>query len=155
MKCIFLDIDGVLNNSKTFDSDFGYVGMDDELVGRLKKITAATNAKIYLISSWKYGWYKEADKKQEQDIFADYLDSKFYSYGLIITDKLESGNSVFEFRGKLIKEFLQNNAVENFVILDDVKFDYIDEGFENNLVLTNSKYGLTEKDVKKAIEILK
>ena len=151
---IFLDIDGVLNNSTTLDSVFGCVGIDDVLVKRLKKIVETTEAEIFLVSSWKYGWYKDAEQKQNQDIFANHLDTKLYQHGLKITDKVESDGDMLDERGKLIKGFLQTSKVKNFVILDDIVFDYISEGFENNLVLTYSKFGLTEEDVKKAIEIL-
>ena len=154
MKAIFLDIDGVLNNASTTDSVFGCVGIDDVLIKRLKKIVAATSAEIYLISTWKDRWYKDADKKCLQDIFADHLDAKFYEYGLKITDKLENEGINPDARGKLIKEFLEHNEVQSFVILDDVEFDYFYEHLENNFIQTDSKFGLTEEDVKKAIEIL-
>ena len=153
-KIVFLDIDGVLNNSTTLDSVFGCVGIDDVLVERLKKIVETTEAEIFLVSSWKYGWYKDAEQKQNQDIFANHLDAKLYQHGLKITDKVESDGDTLDERGKRIKGFLQTSKVKNFVILDDIVFDYISEGFEDNLVLTYSKFGLTEEDVKKAIEIL-
>lgn len=154
MKVIFLDIDGVLNNASTTDSVFGCVGLDDVLIKRLKKIVAATSAEIYLVSTWKDRWFKDADKKGLQDIFANHLDAKFYEHGLKITDKLENEDINLDARGKLIKEFLEHNDVQSFVILDDVQFDYIYENLASNFIQTDSKFGLTEEDVKKAIEIL-
>ena len=154
MKAIFLDIDGVLNNASTTDEVFGCFGIDDLLVRRLKNIVDATEAEIYLVSTWKDRWYKDADKKCLQDIFADHLDAKFYEYGLKITDKLENEDIDSDARGKLIKEFLKTNEMQKFVILDDVQFDYIYEHLEKHFIQTDSKFGLTEEDVKKAIEIL-
>ena len=76
-KYIFLDVDGVLNNSKTEDRVKGFLGLNGNLVKRLKKIVDATGAEIYLISTWKERWYKENDKKKYQDAFADRLDVVF------------------------------------------------------------------------------
>lgn len=154
MKVIFLDIDGVLNNASTTDRVFGCVGLDDVLLKRLKKIVAATNAAIYLVSSWKDSWFKDENKKCLQDIFANHLDAKFDEYGLKATDKVENENISADERGKLIKDFLEHNDVQEFVILDDVEFDYNEEDLEKNFIQTYSKVGLTEEDVKQAIEIL-
>lgn len=154
MKVIFLDIDGVLNNASTADRVFGCVGLDGVLIKRLKNIVDATEAEIYLVSTWKDCWYKDVDKKCLQDIFADHLDAKFYEYGLKIADKLENEDINPDARGKLIKEFLKTKEVQSFVILDDVEFDYFYEHLENNFIQTDSKFGLSEEDVKKAIEIL-
>ena len=154
MKVIFLDIDGVLNNASTTDSVFGCVGLDDVLIKRLKKIVAATSAEIYLVSTWKDRWFKDADKKKFQDIFADHLDATFYEHGLKVADKLENEDVNPDARGKLIKEFLKTREVQSFVILDDVEFDYFYEHLEKNFIQTDSTFGLTEEDVKKAIKIL-
>lgn len=55
---------------------------------------------------------------------------------------------------RLVKEFLKTASAQNYVILDDIEFDYFCEGFGDNFVQTNGRFGLTEKNVKKAIEIL-
>jgi HAD domain in Swiss Army Knife RNA repair proteins len=53
MKVIFLDIDGVLNCSKTPNPrKFPYV-VDKRLLGRLKKLLDRTEAKVVLSSSWR------------------------------------------------------------------------------------------------------
>lgn len=153
-KYIFLDVDGVLNNSKTEDRVGVFLGLNDVLVKRLKKIVDATGAEIYLISTWKECWYKDNDKKKYQDAFANRLDLVFYNHGLKITDKLEDEDINPVARGRLVKEFLKTANADSFVILDDYEFDYYYENLGDNLVQTNGRYGLTEKDVKKAIEIL-
>lgn len=154
LKIIFLDVDGVLNNEKTEDKIGAFIGLNDILVKRLKKIVDATGAEIYLISTWKERWYKENDKKKYQDAFADRLDAVFCNYGLKIVDKLEDEDINPVARGRLVKEFLKTANADSFVILDDYEFDYYYENLGDNLVQTNGRYGLTEKDVKKAIEIL-
>ena len=153
-KVIFLDVDGVLNSATTITKVHGCTGIDDVLVDRLKKIVYATGAKIYLVSDWKDDWYKEQDKKYLQNDFANHLDKTFLLHGLTVTDKVISANYCDYERGKLVKEFLSENKVDKYVILDDITFDYRDEGFDANFVHTYSRYGLTEENVLKAIEIL-
>jgi hypothetical protein len=54
MKVIFLDIDGVLNSSKTRNPrKLPYVA-ERKLVARLRKLVRSTGAKVVLISSWRY-----------------------------------------------------------------------------------------------------
>src|SRR5436305_6195221 len=53
MKVIFLDIDGVLNCSKTPNPrDFPYI-VDKKLLARFKKLMDRTGAKVVLSSSWR------------------------------------------------------------------------------------------------------
>ncbi|MEA2885200.1 MAG: hypothetical protein QOH32_4456 [Bradyrhizobium sp.] len=53
MKIIFLDIDGVLNCSKTPNPrDFPYI-VDKKLLARLKKLLDRTGAKVVLSSTWR------------------------------------------------------------------------------------------------------
>ena len=54
MKIIFLDIDGVLNNTHTKNPrKFPYI-VEPELIERLKRLLAATGAQIVLSSTWRY-----------------------------------------------------------------------------------------------------
>jgi hypothetical protein len=53
MKVIFLDIDGVLNCSKTPNPrEFPYI-VDKRLLARLQKLLSGTGAKVVLSSSWR------------------------------------------------------------------------------------------------------
>jgi hypothetical protein len=53
MKVIFLDIDGVLNCSKTPNPrDFPYI-VDKRLLARFKKLLDRTRARVVLTSSWR------------------------------------------------------------------------------------------------------
>lgn len=53
MKVIFLDIDGVLNSSKTIDRNFDYPELDPRNLKVLKDIVELSHAVLVLISSWK------------------------------------------------------------------------------------------------------
>lgn len=55
-------------------------------------------------------------------------------------------------RGKEIKNWLNNNLVDGFVILDD-HFDEMD-GLLDKLVYVNNNLGLTIEDAEKAIQLL-
>lgn len=68
MKVIFLDIDGVLNSSKTVDRNFDYPELDPRNLAVLQEIVNKTDAVLVLISSWKEDWVNEdgtASRSQE------------------------------------------------------------------------------------------
>ena len=146
---IFLDIDGVINNVNTKSSDNPYLSIDSGLVQKLAEIVMATNAKIFLISNWKGFWEKE-DKEFQHEI-ANYIDYKLSCESLAIEDKVE-GNDLT--RGYNIKQFLLSHDIKNFVILDDLTFDYKKSGLTKNFIQTTMQYGLTDEDVVRAITIL-
>lgn len=66
MNVIFLDIDGVLNSSKTIDRNFDYPELDPRNLVLLKKIVNETWAVLVLTSSWKDDWIKD------DEIFTDF-----------------------------------------------------------------------------------
>ena len=49
-KVIFLDVDGVLNSSRTLHED---ISLEDDLISNLKELVDKTGAKIILSSSWR------------------------------------------------------------------------------------------------------
>ncbi len=157
IKIVFLDIDGVLNCSTTLDRVNYNVGIEDEKVKLLKQIIDSTSARIVLVSSWKYFWFKDPKDKPKQDIYGNYLDTKLAKEGLIIYDKTDDGNSFYRGEG-IIKYlyYLHDNDIpfSQFVILDDNVFDYRETDLMNNLVCTNYKFGLTQNLVDKAIKVL-
>ncbi len=153
MKIIFLDIDGVMNNTRTTERCGYNTGIENKALILLSEIVGMTSAKICLISSWKEFWFK--DDKQSQDEMANYLDSRMQAFGLGIWDKTNE----IQNRGKEIVNFInrlrnQGIEIERFVILDDEILDYTEEGLIHNLVYTDYKIGLTVEDAKKAISIL-
>lgn len=160
MKVIFLDIDGVLNcaTSKSFciDDDGRIIkGVDSDKVKRLAKIVEATGAEIVLSSDWKDGWNKYYTSSKPSH--AKYLDNHLYKKGrLTIKDKTPSTNKGSWFRGEEILTYLKlHQDIENYIILDDTFFeDFDNENIIDHLIITDYKYGLTDENVKQAIEIL-
>ena len=120
MKVIFLDVDGVLNSVDTSEVFQGFVGIDDKLVSKLRKIVRATGAQIVLSSSWKHDW--EPLDKDKQNKYGDYLDQKHKKYLLSAVDKTSEANS--ECRGEGIIEWVGTHEVDSFIILDDEWFDF-------------------------------
>lgn len=144
MKVIFLDVDGVLNNprTKTRTRD-GWRFVDDYLVERLAQIVRATQAKVVLSSSWREGW-------DDNEIYFQDLRRKLVSYNIPLQDRTGEWRKT---RAQEITEYLaQHPEITNYVILDDVP-DFSSIGYKN-VVLTNDLLGLTEQNVKEAIEIL-
>lgn len=182
---IFLDIDGVLNGYnkwgllgwnvvcltksdrlKCWYRKLTYpFGIHERKVKRLAKIVKATNAKVVMSSSWRFGWWNTPYEKQSenQKKLTDLL-NKYNIEVIDITPRSLDGR-----RDKEIKEWLakHENLVRRFVILDDERYDL--ECFVNShLVQTSSvgkgqmiigddreNTGLKNKHVKKAIEILR
>lgn len=141
MKVIFLDVDGVLNSAR---DGYSLQLENDYHFEMLKKIVDATDAKIVLSSSWRIGFH--APSLPEKNLI-----ERLEKYGMEIMDFTPCMTGT---RGDEIREWLSNNGpVESFVILDD-GCDMA-EFKETNLVRTNTSVGLQEKDVDKAIKILK
>lgn len=146
MNVIFLDFDGVLNSNKYFTStkQESPFFLEDEKMHLLKQIIDQTNAKVVLSTSWREIWDTDLEiAKKLKDYFIQF-DIDVYS----ITPCIEY-NRVLE-----IKDWLNNHQVSSYVILDDILGPWFD--LEEHVVVTNiDGHGLTEDDVKKAIEILK
>jgi histidinol phosphatase-like enzyme len=143
MNILFLDIDGVLNHTKTKDrTPSGFYGLDDDKVSLLKTVTEKTNCKIVLSSTWR----KKSD-------MIDYIKSK----GIEIFDitpnleKLRGFTYISPERGLEIDDWLKNCniKVKKFVIVDD---DDDMAHLKEYLVQTNFREGLTNE---KADEIVK
>ena len=155
MKVVFLDIDGVLNEEKSRSRCCGYLGIDDKKVENLALIIKKTNAAIVLISTWKDDWRK-ADKAH-QGMMANYLDRKLKKQGLAVLDKTKSiDKNGFHFsRGEGILQYLADNKVEKYVILDDYQFDYDSCGLSDYYIKMDAfNGGLTEEMANRAIKIL-
>lgn len=154
--CIFLDIDGVLNNE-------GYIKLchykhkkpmsmrnipfDPRCLEYLKILYDMINrhydCKIILSSTWRLN-----------NIDTAIVEARLSEYGLKlygITPDISHDN-----RGKEIQTYLNNMSFDNLydiIILDDEGFD-IQQYYPDNLVKTSFEYGLTFKEVEKAIDIL-
>lgn len=149
MKVIFLDVDGVLNCGESKSRCGCFIGIDDKRVKLLKEIIDRTNAKLVLVSTWKFGW--EPINKEMNDEGARYLDRKMKKQKLTVMDKTyDRGWN----RGYGITQYLANHPdIEEWIVLDDEEFsDYEEEGILPHLIKT-SFYddGLTQEHVEKAV----
>ena len=156
MNIIFLDIDGVLNDSKTTELCGFYKGISTKLLKNLFSLVSKTNSKIVLVSTWKKKWYKEPELKNKQDDFANYLDERFAEMNMCVYDKLIG--HTFD-RGVGIKMYvaaLEDAGEEvNFIILDDELFDYREEHLMGSLIKTNyHEGGLNELKTNIAIDVM-
>ena len=149
LKVIFLDFDGVLNSRKYLAECGGFgMAIDPSRLVLLKKIVDATQAKIVLSTSWREHWGKSLSECNSTGVL---MNDIFGEYGLQIWDKTPQLRIRREAE---IKSWLDcYPEVKRFVVLDDMLLcgDYLDGHF----VKTSNYFdGLTESDVKKAIEIL-
>lgn len=127
---VFLDVDGVLNTRTTVkQTPYVYTGIDDARVEILAHaLEKYGGGDIVLSSDWK-----ELNPKHDDYV---YLVSKLKKYGLEISGQTFDSNLE---RGKGIKEYLeQHSEIEEFVILDDMTFDFERyKKFWERLLLTN------------------
>lgn len=148
---IFLDIDGVLNSDKYFDSidnkecmnlvDRLMLDIDVSKVKILLEVINKTNTKIVITSSWR-----------RMKLYP-YIKERLISMGLPVV-----GETPFikGRRGEEIRSYLLENRVSNYCIIDDEVFkDY--KELEDYLVVTDFyEDGLTidhaEEVVKKLIK---
>ncbi|MEE0687028.1 MAG: HAD domain-containing protein [Lachnospiraceae bacterium] len=113
---IFLDIDGVLNTTRTVQSTpKRFKGIDDARVAILANaIKKYGGADIVLSSDWK-------DLREDDEDYL-YLVSKLAKEGLSISGKTQ--DEMYK-RGAGIWEYLQAHPeIEEYVILDDNVFDF-------------------------------
>ena len=158
-KIIFLDIDGVLNSNKYFSSREYYYkehkkveytledtikrqlyDIDMNKLELLLKVVKITTAKIVITSSWR-----------RLSIYP-YIKKYLIEVGLPIIGETPyiEGN-----RGEEIRNYLKNNKVDSFVILDDEIFKDFNE-LINNLVKTSFyEEGLTIDSCNEIIKRLK
>ena len=155
MKIIFLDIDGVLNNTKTRETFEDYMFVSDEKILLLKEIIDKTDAEIVLSSSWRRGWQAKDNNPRcahdEVRLF-DALELKLTEYGI----RLMSYTPHLWHRGKEIESWLDawtGEKIESFVILDDMAKEEFEPN-SNRLIQTSITVGLTESHVEQAIRML-
>lgn len=125
MKVIFLDIDGVLNSSRSCAVYGGYPfpgrreerdweKFDGVAVGMLRRIVKKTGASCVLSSSWRLGM-SDAEMRE----LGSYLDVPMIGR--------TRSNAGLEKRGAQIQDWLDEHPeVERYVILDDDS-DMLDE----------------------------
>lgn len=153
MRVLFLDIDGVLNSAR-YDAERRTRAMgnvDETRLPLLNRIVEETGALIVLSTSWRVHWDPDPARCAPEWVEIGDL---FPAYGLEIYDKTPSypGNN----RDCEVRDWLRahGDAVESFVILDDVAFGWGD--LADRLVRTNYHRGrgLGEEHVEKAVQLL-
>ena len=154
MKLLFLDIDGVLNYlGCKARSPSGCLGIEEEKVKLLREIIDETGALVILTSTWKTDWFPSAFI---EDLPKDgqYLERQLAKHKVFIRAKTEDLS--WAQRGQGILDFIETSKynVEQFVILDDESFDFIELGLENRFVKTSFTDGLLPEHVEKAVNIL-
>ena len=149
---VFLDIDGVLNTPQNacerFDGwkkgtaksrdEFGQLFCPQACLN-LEYLCHTANAKVVVSSTWrKKGLRHMQAMFEKRDISINVIDVTPIYNGLP--------------RGEEIADWLRNNQVDNYVILDDDK-DMLDEQFLN-FVKTNFKDGFNWQCMVSALKIL-
>jgi hypothetical protein len=120
MIVIFTDIDGVLN-------PHWRKKWDKKAISSYNKLCKEFDLKPVITSTWRLNHTKE----ELQDVFINQgIDIKIFDY----TPHLDQQD-----RGLEINEWLLNNKVDNYVVIDDRVFD-------RNVVKCRSWIGLTEEE---------
>ena len=153
IKCIFVDVDGVLNTSKTMrrlDCCNEFTFVDIRKVLRLRDIVERTGAKLVLSSTWRFGAMPNAfflEKEALRELVAEFRRVRCPLW-FDITPYLPRAKRWQEINAWLIL----HPEVEEFVILDDVGEEL--KPFNDKLVLTNMHDGLTKERAELAIQML-
>lgn len=145
MNVLFLDIDGVLNNTVMWKnpdvvwrSNQTDITMDLDNMQCLKELVFQTGCKIVLSTSWRTLGNRIRYVFQEADL-----------------PPIEDATPVLGMnaRAEEIQQYLlEHPDVDRYVILDDC--DVFPGDIHNHLVQTNPMTGLTMEDVRKACAII-
>lgn len=166
-KIVFLDIDGVLNHEqfmikreKEFNHlshiDLGVCQIDPEKIGLLNMLIECTNCYFVISSTWRISYWGDLPEIFNRLNFYNKEAEKR------ILDKTPISSCSMCYRGNEIYNWMQHNnqffdgapyyRFKNYVILDDDSDMLYWQ--KDNFIQTDGKIGLTENDVKKAIDIL-
>lgn len=163
MKVIFLDVDGVLNTEETFERNYQeYLKtgirkepIDEFRVKYLKDIIDNTGAEIVLSSSWRLHCEFDERRIVSEQSHMKYLLQLLAKYGMTLYDITgydKNGN-----RGNEIIEWLNQNDVESFVVLDDSISDlgeFVDKELIRTSFYKGENSGLCQHHIEVAINKL-
>lgn len=152
MKAVFLDIDGCLNhilwykskkpieNSISFDED-----LDPTCIERINNLCLETDSKVVISSDWRISsCYKERLERAG-------LKNIIGHTPITVFNIFKGGKSLC--RGEEIKMWLSDHPeITNYVIIDD-RTDFLKEQLDH-FIQVDPYYGLTDKDIDKAKNIL-
>lgn len=180
MRIIFLDVDGVLNNDKTEDRIFGWIGIDPKLLNNLKRLYDESNkeeeTRIVVSSSWKNDEVRSKNGYTKADnCYAELLkrlnslNMEVLGYTTETRSQSERGEGILRW----IKEYNgeHEQPISTYVVLDDEEFDFENhEDLYKRFVHTSRFFdkeevknqwwsyvaeGLIDKHVEKALKILR
>lgn len=138
---IFLDIDGVLNHKGTRVGDF----IDLKCFGHLIDIITKTGSEVVIISSWRQVWDKEIENNPcvvLKELFAEYK-----------VEVRAVANPASWDRPKDVRDFIEENEISSYIILDDDPYDYSEFG-DRWVQPCYWSNGLTQELAEKAISLL-
>lgn len=162
-KIIFLDIDGVLNsnfwneNHQLEISDGEMI--DEDKVKLLSKIITVTKASIVLHSGWRFWFDKNIQPlRKESKRLVEILEKNHIIISDITpdfsTEEIRNTKKFSLVKAKEILAWLQEHPeAEKWIVIDDLCL--YDDEIEKHQLKTDSKIGLTQKDVDFAIETLR
>lgn len=172
MKVIFLDVDGVLNTSETYEKVYNKfkttgildIEIDEFRLEYLKRIIDKTDAKIVLSASCRNLFIKENDKIIPISTKGDKIYNLLNSYDIEIYDITPSSFNAND-RELQINEWLSNNSgIDNFIIIDDepnLFKELLDRLIKTSKVKDNEMlmnmddcFGLSIEHISRAIEML-
>lgn len=161
-RVVFLDIDGVLNNTKSA----AQIILKPELVARLKTIVEEGHAQIVLTTFWRpfddYIAYALSRVGLDGALivgatpgYSKSTSIQHSSAGHLLHPEPFDDLKLYKTRADEIREFLRlNRQIEKFVILDDRK-DAADGDLLPAFILTDPSVGLTEDHVARALTLLR
>ena len=159
MKLIFLDVDGVLNNTQNIKKyRLFFRGKRRLLVDvkpfycfkkLLKEIEKnKMDVRIVISSSWRVGSIPADWKK----LFKHYFDNPEIVKGRTPYLYKDRGIEILELL-KIAKE--KGDMIDDYIVLDDDIEDIINHINPNKVMKINWKYGLTSRDIKQILKKLK
>lgn len=154
MNIIYLDMDGVINNTATFAIEGRILlnAYDETLVSNLNYIIEKTNAKIVMTSTWRLS-FKDANS----------INKHFKKIGILPVCigktkhlNMRSGwSGSFTDRGYEIKDNLSrfSRTTDNYVIIDD-DHQYTLKQFGEHYFETDIEVGLTKEIAENIVDFL-
>lgn len=166
MKIIFLDIDGVLNNSQTSETFERFCGIDVKLTSDFKRLVDKTGASIVLSSTWRESESSSAEVNRvlNEALIPSFIDITPLSHDALAQLKWSNRLSLGYMRGTEIFAWLTDHPeVDDFVILDDnevwgecerSRAPDMTQKILSRFIKTDPAIGITEEDIDLAINIL-
>jgi hypothetical protein len=170
MKCVFLDIDGVLNDHPRTIEGHAIPQINHIMVNNLNTILEMTDARVVITSAWRYQFYRG---DMTLNGFCYMLESHGIIRNRIIgVTKKDSVDYNFEWdsdkktdyekrskteRAKQVREFISSDTAKRFGIDRYVVIDDLDLGFTEAklpFVMTDPRLGLTYADAMACVAIL-